>query len=163
MTMFWSSTYPSLPNPSRKTSNDGPSAMSRAFARTPMRWTLPAGCASAATGGAKRARARASAAARGFIGGSRSRPRSHRDGGTRDADGVSLALHPIRLAEPLGDALEREHVGDDALEGEPAQVAAQEGERLIERPRRVVGRGHQARIAAHQRGGVVGEDIAGGD
>src|SRR5262250_65898 len=88
---------------------------------------------------------------------------SHRDGRARDVAGPALMLEPIGLAEAIGDAREREDVGHDALEGEAAEIAPQEGQRLLERPWRIVRGGHEARVAAYQRGRVVGEHVAGRD
>src|SRR5215813_4649309 len=88
---------------------------------------------------------------------------SHRDGCARDVARPALMLEPVGLAEAVRDALEREDVGHDALEGEAAEIAAQEGQRLLERPRRIIRGGHEARVAAYQHGRVVGEHVAGRD
>src|SRR5207247_9337915 len=84
---------------------------------------------------------------------------SHGDGGARDIARAALMLEPVRLPESIGNALEREHVRDDALEGKAPEIAAQEGERLLERPRRVVGRRHEADVAATERRRRKGEDV----
>src|SRR5215472_14742097 len=85
---------------------------------------------------------------------------SHRDSRARDVARPARMLEPVGLAEALRDALEREDVGDDALEGEAAEIAPQERQRLLERPRRIVRGGHEACVAAYQRGSVVREDVA---
>src|SRR2546426_2229763 len=84
----------------------------------------------------------------------------HRQGGARDAQAVAAALHPVRLLERLGDSRQREYMGDETLVRKAAEIAAQEGERLGERPRRVVRGGHEARAAADESRRIVREDVA---